>query len=508
MLIVTDVFVCYVLFSYPDFIAVAVGIVLAVVVALGVRCSTRLTTVFVVVNVFVLSFVTVCGLVYGHISNWTSVEIDGVRRGFMPYGWAGVVTGSAACFWTCSGFEIISSAVEECHNPQRHIPIAMLLTMLIVTTLYIGTAAGMTLLIPCQLLDTGAPLPSAFAYAGLTWGQYIVAIGPLCGFTTASISNTFGFVRLSLAMAEDGVLWSWFADVNEKTRVPVLPVILCGLVQSVIACFFDIRELILFSVSLLLLSYVFVCVAVIMLRYSDVTHQQTTDSKSSVDKDLCLSRSMHQISEDAGELSAVASDEHIASRTVSEISTDANKGNEGHSFDNTTFENGTDIEERVATTNVTEDGPTSASDHLLPDETHPVAFRSLLPRCGCLESYMICRGHICIKVAIALMLMSMLALAFVLTYDLVPLELGQWWSIVLVAVASCGVLFFMGLICIHRQTLQTAVLTVSFPVVLCYANCSCQASSMVLFVLYSSQTNSAGPNNQQPGLDYWARVEV
>ena len=465
------------LFSYPDFGAVAVVVVLTVIVALGIKCSTRFSAIFVVVNILLLCFVTVCGIAFGHISNWTanwtSVEVDATVGGFMPFGWAGVLTGAATCFWAFSGFEMISCAVEESHSPQRHIPLATLLTMLIVTALYIGTSAGMTLLIPCELLDTGAPLPSAFEYAGLTWGQYIIAIGPLCGFTTTLISSSVGFVRIALAMAEDGLIWSWFANVSEFSQVPVLPVILCGVVQSVFACFCDIRDIISFGVSILLLSYVFTCVAVIVLRYSDVTPQQSSDDKSAPNDDSNLPQSTPQNGNDARELSSVASNDFSLSYTASENGTDANtsisKGNGGTSFSNSTFENVEDAEEIASTA---EDGPICSSDCLLLDETRSAAApRSLLPSCECLESFMICRSHICIKAALALMLMSMLGLAFMLIYGIVPLESGLWWSIVLVVLASCGVAFFMSIIWIHRQTLQTAVLTVSISCFSCYSLC-------------------------------------
>jgi len=431
-----------VLCSYPDFIAVAVVLVLTIVVALGVQCSTRFTTVFVVINILVLSFVTVCGIAFGHVSNWTSVEVPGVGSGFMPFGWAGVISGAASCFWAFTGFEMISCAVEESHSPQKHIPIATLLTMLIVTTLYIGTAAGMTLLIPCQLLDTGAPLPSAFAHAGLSWGRYIVVIGPLCGFTTTLVSNTFGFVRIALAMAEDGLLWSWLADVNEKTQVPVLSVILCGLLQALVACFCDIRDLVSFNVSLLLLSYSCVCVTVIVLQYSS---QNTVDS----------SQLMHQASTDNQELpaSGTKDDDLSSCCSLSETVTDAAKAN-----DNTDSysENGKDTEQTATSASVN-----SAHDDIVSDDMQSGASQSLLPRCICLESFMICKHHVCIKAALALMLLSMLGLAFVLIYGIVPLESGLWWSVMLVAVTSFGALLFMCIICIHRQTLQTAVLVVS-----------------------------------------------
>jgi len=458
-----DIFICCLLFSYPDFVAVGLIIVLTTVVALGVRCYARFSSIFVVINILVLCFMTLCGIIFGNLSNWTSVQVDGVGSGFMPFGWSGVVTGAASCFWAFSGFDLISCAVEESHSPQRHIPIATLLTMLIVTTLYIGTAAGMTLLVPCQLLDTGAPLPSAVAHAGLTWARYVVVIGPLCGFTTTFISNAFGFVRISLAMAEDGLLWSWFADINKFTHVPVSSVIVCGLLQAVIACFCDIRELISFSVSILLLSYCCACLAVIVLRYSDSVRQPLPpDDNAATDEVVDLSDHVHQCRNDSGEEAATEID---SSHTLFEKAKDANNSASGPSkglgMDGITLVNSSYTDQMDFVHDILKDKPEYSSESPLADDMRSTTATSLLPGCRCLESFVICRSHICIKVSLAVMLTFMLCLSFILIYGIVPLEMGRWWSIVAVAVTSCGVALCLCIICVHRQTLQTAVLTVS-----------------------------------------------
>lgn len=445
-------------FRYPDFVAVAVVIVLTVVVGLGVKCFARFSAVFVVINISVLIFVTICGIAFGHTSNWTAVEVKGMGGSFMPFGWTGMLAGAASCFWALSGFELISYAVEESSSPQRHIPIATLLTVLIVTALYIGTSMSLTLLIPYQLIDTGAPLPSAFVHAGLTWSRYVVMIGPLCGFTTAFISNTYGFVRLSLAMAEDGLLWSWFASVNEYTKVPVLSVILSGVLQSLIACFFDIRDLISFNVNLLLLAYSSTCLAVVVLRYSSDTQHQAVNGNTSADKDV---NSYHYVSQNSDDDGHQAGDTISLSHTASENNKDTNTSvcDETEGVD--TPVNGPCTGETASVISSSDDGQESAEDRLLPYDARSAGSTSLLPRCGCLESFMICRSDVCVKTALAFMLMAILGLAFLLIYGAVPLESGRWWSIVLVVVLSCGVAVFLSIICIHRQTLQTAVLVVS-----------------------------------------------
>jgi hypothetical protein len=403
----------FIFFSYPDLMAVAITILLTVVVALGVQCSAKFSAVFVVINLCLLLFITICGFIYGHITYWTGIPLNNqttadAYTSFFPFGWSGTLQGAAACFWAFSGFEMISCAVEETRNPKRNIPVAMTIAITLVTVLYLGTAAGLTLLIPYTLIDSAAPLPSAFLNAGLTWGHYIVSVGPLCGFTTTLISNTYGFVRIALAMAEDGLLFKWFAAINSWTRAPVWPVVICGVLQSVIAFAFDIRDLIAFNVNLLLLSYGSVCACVIVLRYQATADEHYADS--SVDE--CSER-QQLISDD--KQCDPSSPDTCGDDTVQ---------------------------------------PTDGKDSVI---QHP---NRLIALCRCMEPLAAGMQGKSITVSLVAMFISMLGLAVVVIYFFLPLELGVWWTIVVVTIASAGVILSFGFICIHRQTLHHAALQV------------------------------------------------
>ncbi len=50
-----------------------------------------------------------------------------------------------------------------------------------------GSSAALTLMMPYQLTDVAAPFPVAFAYRGLNWGKYVIAIGALFGIVTSLI---------------------------------------------------------------------------------------------------------------------------------------------------------------------------------------------------------------------------------------------------------------------------------------------------------------------------------
>lgn len=393
--------------------AVAITILLTVVVALGVQCSAKFSAIFVVINLCLLLFITICGFVYGHITNWIHIPLNNETTAdaydsFFPFGWSGTLQGSAACFWAFSGFEMISCAVEETRNPKRNIPAAMAIAILLVTLLYLGTAAGLTLLVPYTLIDSTAPLPSAFLYAGLTWGHYITSIGPLCGFTTTLISNTYGFVRVALAMAEDGLLFRWFATVNSWTHAPVWPVILCGVLQSIIAFAFDIRDLIAFNVNLLLLSYGSVCACVIVLRYQRTANEH--DEDDSVDSSTETQR-------------LISNDEECDPSPPDTCSID-----------------------KIHTTD-DEDGVIQPPNRLIAS-------------CRCMEPLAVMMQGQSITVSLVVMFFSMLGLAVVFINFFLSLELGVWWTVVVVTIASAGVVLSFGFICIHRQTLHHSALQV------------------------------------------------
>ena len=48
---------------------------------------------------------------------------------FMPNGFTGVLTGAAIVFFTYIGFDSVSTAAEECKNPQRDLPFGILMTL-------------------------------------------------------------------------------------------------------------------------------------------------------------------------------------------------------------------------------------------------------------------------------------------------------------------------------------------------------------------------------------------
>lgn len=243
--------------NLPAFlIIIAIGGMLC----LGVKQSARINNIIVAIKLSTIVFFMVVAGFNFNIDNW---------HPFMPFGMLGVVQGAALVFFAYIGFDALSTAVEEAIEPQKNIPIAIILSLIVCTLVYIVVSGLLTGIDSYKDLNVGSPVAHALLQIGYRSAAGIVAVGAIAGLTTVMLIMFYGLTRIILAMSRDHLLPNALAKVNPNTKTPIRAIVICGLLMAFVAGFSPIAhaaELVNIGT---LAAFVFVCLGVMVLR---ITH--------------------------------------------------------------------------------------------------------------------------------------------------------------------------------------------------------------------------------------------
>jgi APA family basic amino acid/polyamine antiporter len=252
-------------FNIPAFLIV---LLLTVVLVRGIRESARTNNIMVLVKLAAILIFLFAGAQFIK---------PALYHPFAPNGWSGILTGGSIIFFTYIGFDSVSTAAEECRNPQRDLPIGIIATLIVCTVLYIGVAVVLTGLVPWQsMVDDAAPVVNALKKLSglpgghsLHWVRLVVLLGAISGMISSILVFQLGQSRVWFAMSRDGLLPSFFSKVSVKYRTPAIATWVAGIVVAIPAGLFDIGTLTDLSNIGTLFAFALVSIGVIILRYKD-----------------------------------------------------------------------------------------------------------------------------------------------------------------------------------------------------------------------------------------------
>ena len=141
-------------FNLPAFL---IALVITTVLVIGIKESAKFNATIVVIKVAVVIFVLYLGAHYVNRSNWGTDW-----HSFAPFGWAGIGKAAGLIFFSYIGFDAVSTTAQEAKNPQRDMPIGIIVSLAICTVLYIGVAAVLTGMVYWPTINIEAPISRAF----------------------------------------------------------------------------------------------------------------------------------------------------------------------------------------------------------------------------------------------------------------------------------------------------------------------------------------------------------
>uniref|UniRef100_F1RNK4 Cationic amino acid transporter C-terminal domain-containing protein n=1 Tax=Sus scrofa TaxID=9823 RepID=F1RNK4_PIG len=283
---------------YPDFVALALVLLMAGLVLLGVHDSALVSKVSAGINVLLLSFMILSGFIKGDLHNWqlteqdyklaTSVSSDSyslgpLGSGFVPFGFEGILRGAAMPFYSYFGLNAIITSGKETPNPQRSIPWSIGIIISICFLAYSGVSAALTLMVPYYQIHPYNPLPQAFHHVGWAPAGYFVAVVILCALFYSLLVVMLTMSRLICAMAEDGLLFRGLGQIYARRGTPIVAILVSAILSGITALLLEIFRVVeLMSVGALFV-YFLVTFSVLVLRYQP---DQSFSNKEKVEEEI------------------------------------------------------------------------------------------------------------------------------------------------------------------------------------------------------------------------------
>jgi amino acid transporter len=198
------------------------------------------------------------------IQGWNSDNLSD----FTPFGVSGITSAAGIIFFSYIGLDAVSTAGEEVKNPRRTMPLAIIIALITVTSVYVAVAIVAVAAQPTDAFEGQEAGLAAIleAVTGSTWPATVLAAGAVISIFSVTLVVLYGQTRILFAMGRDGMIPPLFHRVNPRTLTPVPATIIVAVVVSLLAGVLPINFLAEMTSIGTLVAFMVVSVGVIVLR--------------------------------------------------------------------------------------------------------------------------------------------------------------------------------------------------------------------------------------------------
>lgn len=181
--------------------------------------------------------------------------------------WVGMGSATLIAVYDYGGYNNVCMIGEEIKNPRRVIPLAVLLSIILVAILYLGLNLSILGVLPWRQAQQSQAIVADFMNTLYGhWGGIVVAVLILLASWGSALAILLGFSRVPYAAAADGRFFKPFAALHPTGRFPAVSLLFMGGLSAV-ACLFSLGDLIAVLIVIqTLFQFTAQCVAVVLLR--------------------------------------------------------------------------------------------------------------------------------------------------------------------------------------------------------------------------------------------------
>lgn len=236
--------------------AILVCLLIAFILSRGTQTFGRFELIAVGIKILLILGIVSLGFFYVNAENYSP---------FLPSGFGAVFTGAATVFFAVFGYDAMSTAAEEAVDGKKHMPKAILLSLLIAMVLYVLATLVLTGMQNYQDISPTAGFASAFQSVGLPVVATVISAFAVLSILTVMLTFLLGVTRVWFSMSRDGLLPAWFST-TDRNGTPQRVTWIAGVAAALLAGVFPIRAVADLTNIGILAAFVVVCIAVIVLR--------------------------------------------------------------------------------------------------------------------------------------------------------------------------------------------------------------------------------------------------
>jgi len=231
-------FASYFVAIFPIFplktVAVVAALTLTGLNVVGIKQSTAVNNILVIIKIAILCLFIGFGIFQIHPQNFSQ---------FSPNGLFGILQGAGFIFFAYLGFGRIAALGEEVKNPERNLPLSVLIALVVSVLIYVLTGLTATGLQDYRILaQSGAPIAEAAKVMGNFTIVAAVSLGALIATISVLLTNLIGLSRVAFAMARNGQLPKSIAKVSSRFGTPYISVFVMGALLTALVSALDLKQ--------------------------------------------------------------------------------------------------------------------------------------------------------------------------------------------------------------------------------------------------------------------------